>query len=268
MIYTAEIITDPYEDFTVNDTEFTKYVDVLLHPQGNVLRRIPLSRVASSYSQPAKGSMVLVFRQDNFNAKIISVLRDPVNTSGNIINPLRGEGESGKDQFKPGEVLKESQGKAFLYLNNKGMAKLSASDSTEQFVADSASSTAYVRGINVVLTNGTQLNVLLDKDSNLILQQTDSTTNLERASIKITSTGNIEISTTKDISITGGTIKLKGLAGATKKLLTDTFLSVFKGHKHSADLLISPTGPVTGVTGTPVVPIIDADNTTSITEAE
>ena len=270
MIYTAEVVKAPYPDDSVTDsTENAKYIDVLLHPEGYIIRRVQLPRVISNQVQPSVGSLVLIFRQDTYTAKMISVIKDPVNNSNVLVKPLRGEDTDGSSNFKPGEIQKESTGGAFLNLNNQGSAKLSAADCSEQFVADVGSQAAYVKGINVVLTNRNTLDIRLDKSGDLTIRQTTpAPASIEIASIKIAQSGNIEISTTRDISITGSTIKLKGLAGITKKLITEAFLSVFKSHQHQAGVLVSSTGPVTGVTGTPVAPVIDVDNTTSTTEAE
>lgn len=208
LILTAEVLTDPYTDKSVaEDPEQSKYIDVQVHPQGYVIRRVQLPRVSVGYIQPEIGSIILVFKQDDFTAKMICLLKDPPEYLTN--QPLRGEGQTG--DFKPGEVQFESRSKAQLYLNNQGSAKLSAADSIEQFFADTGSQTAYVRGYNVELSSNKTLTNLarikLDKDGNILIQSIIDPVKLtERASIKIAPTGKITIqSLLSDIEIESST---------------------------------------------------------------
>lgn len=293
MILTGEVIREPYTDLSVaEDPEQSKYVDVQVHPQGYVLKRVQLPRGSSIYLQPKLGTLILVFKQDDFSSKMITVLRDPKSELTN--SPLRGESDG---DFKPGEVQLESSGKAQLYLSNSGSAKLSDALSMQQFYADPGTQTAYVRGGNVCLTsNRNTVNaayVTLDKDGNIIIRAvSDVGTIVERAIIQIapggditvkslignvditSSTGNVSITTTGDTSInaTGnvsitatGNLTIKGfvikIGELTKKLVTSTFVSLFNSHIHTATTIGGPTTP-------PMAPMVDGVHTTIKTEAE
>ena len=282
MILTGQVIKAPYTDKTIaEDPEQSKYIDVQVHPQGYVLRRVQLPRVCSSYRQPEVGSTILLFKQDDFSSKMIALLKDPPEFLTN--NPLKGEGETGI--FKPGEVQFESRGKAQLNLNNDGQAKLSDVSRAQQFVANPLTQTSYVQGMNVILSNRANAFITLSNDGSTLIQSVmDPQTMTEYARIKIDKEGEITIKSTKSNinieSLTGdvtiksaknvniestGNITIKGLSTKigtlTKKLVTSTFLSLFNSHMHTSIPAGGPTTP-------PMVPMVDGVHTTTTTEAE
>ena len=212
MILTGEVTREPYPDPSVaDDTEQSMYVDVMVYPQGFVLRRVQLPRTISHYNQPEKGSMILLFKQDDFTSKMITILKDPAEFLNN--NPLRGEGTSGDVNFRAGEIQYESRGKASLYLNNNGTAKVSDGSQNQQFVADANNLTAYVKGINVILTNENNVFITLSKDGSTLIQSvTDPQTMVELAQIKVDSAGKITIKSTGsdvDIESVAGNVTIK-----------------------------------------------------------
>lgn len=284
MLYLAEVLTDPKPDSTDStDKEKPLYVDVEVQPQGYVIKKVQFPRTAGNYMQPQKGSLVLIFKIDNFTARIVSILKDPVNTSGELINKLRGEGTSGLENFKPGEIQLQSNKKSFLYLDNNGSAKLSSADMSQQFVADIGAQTARVKGINVLLGNlSSSAFISMDQDGNLVIQSSTATAvPVEQASIKIAPTGkitidssisdveitsrtgnitinaaqNVNVNATGDVNVKGKSIKLGNLLF--KKLITSDFLNSFIFHTHPV------VGTVAGPTTTPVAGV-----TTTTTEAE
>ena len=296
MFVIGEVIKEPYTTVNVyKNYENARFIDVLVYPQGYILYKVEIPRVKSNQLYPKLKSMVLVFRQDDFKSKLITILKDP---ESDLQASLRGEGVDGSDFFKPGEIQHESSGGSFLYLDNKGTAQLSSVTVNEQFVADATTQTTQVLGTNVLISNNLMTNIILDKDNSIIIQNKDKITNVEKANIKIDLTGkitinsalsdieikavlgnikidaaqNITINSTQGVNIksvtdlnieSAGTVNIKGLAAKigrmTKKLVTSAFVSLFNSHTHPS--AAGPTSP-------PLTPMVEGVHTTTTTEAE
>lgn len=277
----ATTIGDTYtlNDTTVTNTKESRFVDAVVYPQGYVINGIELPRLMGDQKLPQKGSMILVMKLDEFRAKMITIMRDPPE---DLKSSLRCEGPDGATFFREGERQLESKGRSFMYLDNDGNALLSARTVTEQFYADASTNKTWVRGMNVELSNGNtnaSVRVVLDKEGNLILKTlVDPITKVEKASIKIDSTGKVSVNTTTgsvemnsttggitinaaqdvtinstknvevksvgNMNITGGVnTKVNGvtikLGDSTQKMVNESFKDLFNNHDH---FYLSPTG--------------------------
>jgi len=266
----GEVITEPYTTSGILSTDPKKprYIDVIAYPEGFVLNKVQMPRTLNNQFFPKKGSIVLILREDDWNSKVVTLLKSPDSDLG---ASLRGEGDNGSDFFRPGEVQLESAGKSFLYLDNSGSSQIADASMNEQFVADNVTQTTRMLGTNVYISNRLITNISLDGSGNIIIQNKDVLTNIEKANIKIdpigkitinsllsdvdinSGVGSVNITAATNVNITSaGNVNIKGLlvklGNVTKKLLTSIAKDVFNAHGHE---YVMPAVGVPSATSTP-----------------
>jgi hypothetical protein len=275
-------------------------IDVLQMPQGYVVRNVQAFR--KLIDEPIDvNSTVLVFKENDFSAKVVAVLEDNLSST---LQPRSAKiGSDGTPVIAPGEKHFESKGGAYAFLGNQGNAILSGRIPSERVECNSETGQTIVQGRDVRLCNANNFDttvenlelpipnpiiasVRVDRNDNIILVAKDSVTQTEIAKIKIDPLGKISLenifgaitlSRTGEISIEGpvgtfiidalGNVSIKGLSielgNVGRKLFTEAFASIFLSHKHAG----VQTG--TGFSGTSVdatnVPITAAQISPTLT---
>lgn len=128
-------------------TEYTapRVCNVIQIPNNYLITGVRLPHVFSNQTRPLKGSLVLLFSQDSFQAYILAVIREPVQGFGGreVEETFKSDSQmrGATNDLSPGEVFIQAIGSsnndptdnAYLYIGNNGSVEL-ASGSQEECI--------------------------------------------------------------------------------------------------------------------------------------